>query len=484
MSEVRFRDSIFARLIAWAIVVSVAATLLLWGVTVTTLDRASRVAMMRAVDVDLAGLADIHASGGQGEIEKRIADRVMLSGQDSNAAHYMVSDNGGHRLAGDVQGWPITLSARLSDAGYITLSDGTPVYARVTQLGPNLRLLVAREYRHDSALRSAIGWAFLAAGALVVAVVGVMGRNRARILAGRIGRINRAFRAQDEASLAALAEDGAARDEIGELTRHSADALARLRRMVAAQRDTTDNVAHELRTPLMHLDNRLVKALGSATGDADRRLLADARGEIRQIIALLESLLDIATSEARRGDRHGLNPVNLSQLVSRIGELYADSADEGGYRFVRSIMPGIIVQGEEMQLMRLVTNLLDNAFKYVPAGCTVRLALEKGPRLTVADDGPGVAEADRPHIFDRFRRGARAGHAPAGVGMADAGGVEFGAASAGIGSVGVASVGVASVGAGLGLALARAIAERHGLTLQLCPSDEGACFVVAPESLS
>lgn len=464
ISAPRFRDSIFARLIAWAIAVSVGATLLLWGVTVTTLDRASRVALMRAVDVDLAGLADIHASGGPAELQKRIADRLVLAGEDANAAHYMVADNAGRRLAGDVTAWPSALSARLSDAGYVTLSDGTPVYARATQLGRNLRLLAAREYRYDSALRSAIGWAFLAASALVVAAVAIMGRNRAKMLAGRIGRINRAFRVQDEASLAALAEDGCARDEIGELTRHSAEALARLRRMVAAQRDTTDNVAHELRTPLMHLDNRLVKALGSAPDDANRRLLADARGEIRQIIALLESLLDIATSEARRGDRHGLNPVNLSQLVGRIGELYADSADESGHRFVRSIMPGVTIQGEEMQLTRLVTNLLDNAFKYVPAGCTVRLALEQGPRLTVSDDGPGVAEADRPHIFDRFRRGARTAPPEAAV---------LGEYSRPEG-----------VGAGLGLALARAIAERHGLSLQLCPSEQGACFVVGPENKS
>lgn len=465
MSEVRFRDSIYARLIGWAIFVSVAATLLLWGVTATTLDRASRVALMRAVDVDLAGLADIHASGGPAELQKRIADRVVLSGEDANAAHYMVADNAGRRLAGDVAAWPARLSARLSDAGYVTLSDGTPVYARATQLGPNLRLLAAREYRHDSALRSAVGWAFLAAGALVVAVVAIMGRNRARLLAGRIGRINRAFRAQDEASLAALAEDGCARDEIGELTRHSAEALARLRRMVVAQRDTTDNVAHELRTPLMHLDNRLVKALGTAPDDASRRLLADARSEIRQIIAMLESLLDIATSEARRGDRHGLVPVDLSRLLNRIGELYADSAEDSGHRFVRSIMPGIVIHGEEMQLTRLVTNLLDNAFKYVPAGCTVRLALEQGPRLTVSDDGPGVAEADRARIFDRFGRGAR-------LELANAADADIDGAASG------------RPGAGLGLALARAIAARHGLALQLAPSERGACFIVAPESPS
>ncbi len=117
-------------------------------------------------------------------------------------------------------------------------------------------------------------------------------------------------------------------------------------------------------------------------------------------------------------------------------------------------MPGIMFQGEEMQLTRLITNLLDNAFKYVPAGGTVRLLLEHGPMISVSDDGPGVAEADREAIFDRFRRG----------------------------KTGMANVPLNGHSAGLGLALARAIAERHRLTLNLAPSQKGASFVVAPET--
>ncbi|PLK26907.1 HAMP domain-containing sensor histidine kinase [Novosphingobium sp. TH158] len=454
MSEVRFRHSIFARLVLWAMLVSVGVTLLLWVVTYTTLERSSRAALVRAVDVELAAMADIHASGGQAELARRIEDRLVLSAPEGNASHYMVADNAGRRLAGDIATWP-KLDARLSEAGYVTLPGRIPAYARATQLAPDLKLLVAREYGHDSALASAIGWAFLAAGAIAALAVGVIGRWRANRLAERVGRINRAFREPDEPSLEALAEGSRETDEIGELTRHTSEALAHLRRMVNAHRETTDQVAHELRTPLMHLDNRLVKALAKAQDDDDRRHLSDARAEIRHLVALLESLLDIATSEARKGDRLGLSPVNLSQLVTRVADLYADSAEESGHRFVRSIMPGITCQGEEMQLTRLITNLLDNAFKYVPAGGTVRLALEQGPVLTVSDNGPGVPEDEREHIFDRFRRGRSAARLN-GTGRRHS--------------------------AGLGLALARAIAERHRLTLTLAPRDKGACFIVAPET--
>ncbi|MCG6120976.1 MAG: ATP-binding protein, partial [Blastomonas sp.] len=151
-----------------------------------------------------------------------------------------------------------------------------------------------------------------------------------------------------------------------------------------------------------------------------------------------------AASKARRGDRTGLRPIDLSAMVRAICELYADSSDESGHGFVWDIAPGVSIEGEEAQLGRLVTNLLDNAFKYVPAGGSVTVTLAAGPVLTIADDGPGVPEADRVRIFDAFYRSG--------------------------------NVDQRQPGSGLGLALARAIAERHGLSLDLIDSARGACF--------
>lgn len=455
MAGVAFRYSIFARLVGWSIAVSVAVTMLLWAVTVTTLERSSADSLARAVDVDLAGLADIYASGGREELRRRIADRLALADDADSPSHYLLADSAGQRLAGDIAAWP-KLSASSSERGYVTLANGVKAYARATQLAPDLRIVIAREYGRDALLFRQITLAFIAVGLLAAAAVGMVGRWRARRLADRIERINQAFREADRSSLEALGSERQEADEIGELARHSGDALANLRRMIGAHRETTDQVAHELRTPLMHLDNRLVKALAAAADPEDQRTLTEARAEIRHLVSLLESLLDIATSEARKGDRRGLAPVDLSQLASHIGELYADSAEESGHRFVRSIMPGVLVQGEAMQLTRLITNLLDNAFKYVPSGGTVRLALESGPVLTVSDDGPGVPEDERERVFDRFRRGRNS--------------VQPGQ--------------VQRHSAGLGLALARAIAERHRLSLQLVPSDRGAVFVVSPENPS
>lgn len=405
----------------------------------STLDHSAR----RAVDVDLAGLVDIYATSGRAELVRRIEDRLAITPRDGSASHYLLTDIGGARVAGDVRTWP-KLDPAISESGAIRLGEGTSAYARATLLAPDLRLLVARETSDNGALRLHVALVFLGGGAFFIVLVGLLGRVAAGRLHWRIQRLNLAFRESDEAQLSAMAPRGRA-DEIHELTGHSAAALARQKRLVDAYRDASDQIAHEIRTPLMHLDGRLTKALAAGPVEPVAAQLLEARGDIKRLVAMLESLLDIAASKARRGDRRGLKRFDLSDMVTRICELYADSAEESGHDFTWDVAPGISFDGEEMQLTQLVTNLLDNAFKYVPRGGGVRLTLAPGPVLTVADDGPGVPEAEREKIFDRFHRSADAGDAP---------------------------------GSGLGLALARAIAERHELTLTLAPSDRGARFVV------
>jgi signal transduction histidine kinase len=142
-----------------------------------------------------------------------------------------------------------------------------------------------------------------------------------------------------------------------------------------------------------------------------------------------------------------MNPVDFSVTVEQICELYQDSAEEAGYRFDWTVAEGVIVQGNESQLGRIVTNLLDNAFKYNQPGGMIHVSLESGPKLSVTDEGPGIPAAEREKIFERFYRGKTA-----------ASDIQ---------------------GSGMGLALARAIAERHGLSLSLKDSESGAQFVLS-----
>jgi signal transduction histidine kinase len=302
---------------------------------------------------------------------------------------------------------------------------------------------------------SGLALVFAGGGAVFVALVALLGRIAARRLERRIAKINLAFR-EPQAATGLVAAGRQAGDEIDELAAHSAAALARVNDLLGAYKDASEQLAHEIRTPLSHLDNRLVKALGEQPEPRIAERLAEARGEIRRIVQTLESLLDIAASKANRGDRSGLAPVDLSALVTGMCELYAGSAEEAGLELRWNVAPDITMIGDERQLSRLVTNMLDNALKYVPSGGRIAVSLEAGPVLVVADDGPGIDPRDRARIFERFYRGQ--------------------------------GLGEETSGSGLGLALAQAIAERHGLAIRLeegSPSGPasglgGAVFRIAP----
>lgn len=435
--------SLAGRLTAAAALVALAAVAILFAITYAVTAAGLTRSLAAGVDADLAGLADIYATSGRAELVARIGDRHDLVAGDGRQPHYLLAEQG-RPVAGDQRRWP-ALDAARSAQGYVTLDDGSRAYARATQLGPGLDLLVAREDGPERATLARLVTGFaVAAGAIVLAVL-ALAWVRARALARRLARINAAYARADATSTAALIADPA-RDEIGELARRSGRALERQRRLVDSQRHVTDHIAHELRTPLMHLDGRL-RAMLKDRPEAGETL-ALASNDIRGITRMLDALLDIAASQADRGDRAGLAPFDVSELADDLAEIYRGSMEEAGLKLVTAIAPGVTMTGDPTQISRLLANLLDNAIKYVPAGGTVRLDVTAGPRITVADDGPGVAPELAPRVFERFRRGAAAADTP---------------------------------GHGLGLSLARAIAERHDLTLNLVSSDAGARFEIAPE---
>lgn len=440
--------SIFARLVRGAILFTLLAIALLFAVTLAESWYATRRSLAAAVDTDMAGLVDIFASGGEAELVRRLEDRTALVSIEGRRAHYLLRRPGGAVLTGNVAQWPPSqdLSPALSQQGFLTLPGGTPVYARATRLGPQLDLLVARSYDRDRAAMWRLAGLFLLTAAGIVLAVWLIGRRAAMHLRGRLGQINAALLAAEQGGHHALPPEQPL-DEIGELALNSSRAIARAASLAATHRHMSDHIAHEIRTPLTHLENRLVATLRALPAELDGSGLEKCRQDIRGTVSMLDSLLDIAASESRVGDRSGLAVVDLSALASDLVELYSGSAEDAGVTLRSFIEPGVAMMGERMQLTRLVSNLLDNALKHVPRGGTIALRVAAGPVIEVEDDGPGVDAVLRPLVFDRFRAGqpvqGKTSH-------------------------------------GLGLALARAIAQRHDLTIALADSVRGAHFVIRP----
>ncbi len=406
-----------------------------------------RANLMATIDTDIAGLTDGMVAGGAGEVGRRIADRAQLG--EADGAMYRFTDNVGTTLAGNLG--PVSLDPARSQSGEIAGPDGLHLLARSTRLRGSYVLTVARSLAGRDALIARLTALFLAA-ALPAALLSLIGAGLvARHFGRRVEVLNNAFGRFEAGERSARAALPRGRDELATLGAHIDMHLARIETLVETQREISDNIAHELRTPLGHLDARLLRALALDPDDAVQQELSAAREDIRSVVSLFDALLDLALAEAKATTRPGGSgeeiTFDLSERIADLTELYAASAEEAGIDFTTRIAPAVMMRGEPMAMTRVAANLLDNALKFVPAGSHVRLTLSPGPQIVVEDDGPGVDPADRDLIFRRFRgaRGAVRGH-------------------------------------GLGLALVRVIAVRHGLIARFEDAQPGARFIIAPEN--
>ena len=445
---VRTRRSIFVQLVLNAVLFALVTLSLLFAVTVSETRRTSEGALAVSVETDMAALVDVFVSGGERDLVDRVRDRSGLTGPEGRQARYLLSRPGGSILAGNIGSWP-DLDPQSAQTGYVTLDDGTRAYARALRLADDLDLLVARSSESDRVAMIRLAFIFLATAANIILAGWLLGRRAAENMRERVEVISDALRAAEEGRETGVTSHQPS-DEIGELADLSGRTITRAASLARTHRHMSDQIAHEIRTPLTRLDRRLATAIAELPPDADYDALERSRQDIRSVVAMLDSLLDIAASEGRVGDRSGLEEIDLSALAADLGELYEGSAEEAGIELRQDIVPGVAIMGERMQFVRLISNLLDNALKHVPEGGRIELVVREGPVVEVRDDGPGIDPDLRPLVFDRFRTGA------------------------------ISQDGVSH---GLGLALAQAIALRHEMKIGLVDAEKGAHFVVKPHKL-
>jgi two-component system sensor histidine kinase MprB len=207
-------------------------------------------------------------------------------------------------------------------------------------------------------------------------------------------------------------------DEIARLATAFNQMLAALSASRERQRQLVADAGHELRTPLTSLRTNL-DLLSQADSDgtalppgARAELLDDVRAQIEELTTLIGDLVELARDEPLT---HVVEPVDLADLVDRAATRVRRRATDVTLDIETE--PWFVV-GESPSLERAITNLLDNAVKWSPAGGTVTVRLAAGT-LTVADEGPGIAAEDLPHVFDRFYRSQESRAMPgSGLGLA------------------------------------------------------------------
>jgi signal transduction histidine kinase len=177
-------------------------------------------------------------------------------------------------------------------------------------------------------------------------------------------------------------------------------------------REVTDSVAHDLRTPLNRLRNRLEESLarlqasGGLTPEKSASEIERAIAETDQLIATFNALLLIAETDAGT-TRAAMAPLELGAVAADVAELYEPLADDKKISLALAPSQPVAIEGNRSLIAQALANLVDNAIKYTPAGGKVRVAVaatDEGVELSVSDSGPGIPEADRPRVTERFVR--------------------------------------------------------------------------------
>ena len=398
------------------------------------------------IEVEITGLAEQYNQRGMMGLLAAIERR---SAAPDGSGVYLLSDARLRPLAGNLDRWPdapidgegwttFRLEASEGEGGGVNFGRG-----RVFQLSGGLQLLVGHDIRERSyvegLIRETLVWSLAAILILSLAA----GLIVSRILLGRVEVINRTSREIMGGDLGRRIPQRGNDDEFDQLAGNLNAMLDRIEHLLEGMRQVSDNIAHDLRSPLARLRSRLEVTLMEAPDvETCRRVMQETIVETDQLLKTFNSLLLIAQTEAGT-DEGRFSEVSLDSLAADVADLYGPLAEEKGLSLNCGRLERQTLRGDRNLLFQALANLLDNAIKFSPSGSETTLSLVREGNdicFSIGDRGPGIPENVRGRVLDRFFRLESSRSTP---------------------------------GSGLGLSLASAVAKLHGGTLMLRDNGPG-----------
>ena len=349
----------------------------------------------------------------------------------------------GQRLGGNIEtvmpapGWQRILLADPREGP-------DPALALVSVLPDGNRLVVAADLESLEVIDRTLLGMFLVTGIALLLLGAVAAWLLARYLQNRLAPLEATATAVMRGDLTTRARIGPAGDEFDRAAASLNAMLDRISALVGQLREVSADLAHDLRTPLMRLRHSL-DALRTIDDPVRRYALIDRTVEqTEEVLGLFDAILRVSEVDSGTLASH-FTTVDVSDLLTDLAESVAAAAEDSGHAIQAQIAPGLRLHGDRQLLAQAVLNLIENALRHTPVGCHIRLDAHRQDgdlRIAVCDDGPGIPDADRDRVRQRFVRLDRARSSP---------------------------------GHGLGLSLVDAIARAHGGRLSLTAARPGLC---------
>ena len=397
------------------------------------------------LDAEVTGLAEQYAQRGLSGLVQIVAARS--AGDRGDGMLYLITNPNGRPLAGNISGWPRGVPARPGPVSFniAIRSKGEllthPATGVLFAIPGGYRLLVGRDISDAASFRDRIRITLLWSGLLALGIGLLGGTVMSRNMLRRVEQVNRTAERVVAGNLSHRVPRRGTNDEFDQLASNLNGMLDQIERLMTAMREVTDNIAHDLKTPLARLRARLELALlGSADAAAQDEAVRAAIDEADRLLATFNALLSIAEAEAGAG-RFAGQRIDLCEVARAVVELYEPVAEEKGFGLRLAGGTGVMIRGDRHLLSQALANLVDNAVKYGAGPITISIGRQNGrTAIEVADRGPGIPEADRESVFDRFVRLEPSRSTP---------------------------------GNGLGLSLVRAVARRHEANVSLADNRPG-----------
>ncbi len=391
------------------------------------------------VRAEMSFLQSIFKKGGYDELSRTI--QVHLNAPSTGMFLYAILDKQDNQLFGNlptdklIEGWnEVYIKNNIVDPGD---EGGSLLLMLGSRLANRNLLVVGAGMDQANDLRDIIIKSLISSLALALPLALGSGLLLSRAALARVSTIHRASRRIMAGDLSRRLPVRGSGDEFDQLSQSINAMLERIEELMGTMKQVTNDIAHDLRTPLGRLRQRLDTARsGEPTIEGCLAALEKAKADTDQILRIFDALLQIGQIEAL-DMRKLFKTVDLSELASELVDIYQPLVAEKGQRLTAKIAPGHYVQGHRELIAQMLVNLIENAINHCPKGALISLWLgSNGGRvmLVLADTGPGIPAERRRKIFQPFFRLERSCKTP---------------------------------GNGLGLALVRSIAAIHGIGISL-----------------